>query len=43
MMRQAEFEQHVGQDNICENIAAALERARAVHEEMTTPPVPAIT
>jgi hypothetical protein len=26
-MGQAEFEEHVGRDNICPNIAAALERA----------------
>jgi sulfate permease, SulP family len=30
-MRQAEFEQHVGKENICPHIAAALERARAVY------------
>ena len=28
LMRQAEFEQHVGRENICPNIAAALERAK---------------
>jgi hypothetical protein len=29
-MRQAEFEQHVGQANICENFHAALERGIVV-------------
>jgi len=28
LMRQAEFEQHVGADNICANVAAALDRAK---------------
>jgi SulP family sulfate permease len=32
LMRQAEFEQHVGAENICPNVAAALERAAAIHE-----------
>jgi len=31
-MRQAEFERHVGRDNICEHVLAALGRARALHE-----------
>jgi SulP family sulfate permease len=31
-MRQAEFEQHVGRENICPHIKEALERARALHE-----------
>jgi len=31
LMRRAEFEQHVGQENICANIEAALERAKALH------------
>jgi SulP family sulfate permease len=39
LMRQAEFEQHVGQENICENISRALERARIVHEQMSAIPV----
>ena len=43
LMRQAEFEQHVGQENICDNIAAALARARAVHEQMAAPSIPATT
>jgi len=29
-MRQAEFEQHVGGENICANVAEALERAKAL-------------
>ncbi len=33
LMQQAEFEQHVGPDNICPHIAAALERAKAVYEK----------
>jgi SulP family sulfate permease len=33
LMRQAEFERHVGRENVCPHIAAALERARAVHEK----------
>jgi len=28
LMQQAEFEQHVGRENICENVEAALDRAR---------------
>ena len=35
LMRQAEFAQHVGQENVCENITQALERARLVHEQMS--------
>jgi sulfate permease, SulP family len=30
LMQQAEFEEHVGRDNICPNIAAALNRAEQV-------------
>jgi len=33
LMRQAEFERHVGRENICPHIAAALERARAAYEK----------
>jgi sulfate permease, SulP family len=33
-MHQAEFEEHVGKDNICGSIAEALERASKVYEEM---------
>ena len=35
LMRQAEFEQHVGAENICLNVAAALERAEAIFLERT--------
>jgi hypothetical protein len=31
LMRQAEFEKHVGRSNICEDFHAALERAIIVH------------
>ena len=34
LMQQAEFEEHVGKNNICGSIAEALERAREVHEQM---------
>jgi SulP family sulfate permease len=34
LMRQAEFEQHVGPGNICPSIADALERAKKLHLEM---------
>jgi SulP family sulfate permease len=34
LMQQAEFEDHVGKNNICGSIAEALERAGAVYEEM---------
>jgi sulfate permease, SulP family len=33
LMRQAEFEQHVGAENICENVTKALERAQQIHEQ----------
>lgn len=32
LMHQIEFEQHVGRENICPHITAALERAKAVHK-----------
>lgn len=35
LMRQAEFEQHVGKTNICENFHAALERAIVVQFNMS--------
>jgi SulP family sulfate permease len=44
LMRQAEFEQHVGPGNICPSIADALERAKKLHaemEEQSLHPVPA--
>lgn len=34
LMHRAEFHQHIGADNICENIDAALKRAVALHQEM---------
>jgi SulP family sulfate permease len=33
LMRQAEFERHVGAENICANIAEALERAAEVYQQ----------
>jgi len=33
LMRQSAFERHVGRDNICPNVLAALARARALQEE----------
>jgi SulP family sulfate permease len=32
LMRQSEFELHVGRENICPHISAALERADALHQ-----------
>ena len=32
LMHQGEFERHVGSENICDNVLAALDRARAIHE-----------
>lgn len=37
LMRQAEFEQHVGHENICESITKALERAHILHGLMAAP------
>jgi SulP family sulfate permease len=34
LMRQAEFEQHVGSQNLCANVGEALHRARTVFEEV---------
>ena len=34
LMQQAEFEQHVGAENICPHVAAAIERARTLHSEL---------
>jgi len=41
LMRQSEFEQHVGAENICANVTEALARARALYPEIaeTAPPV----
>jgi sulfate permease, SulP family len=33
LMREAGFERHVGAENICENITAALQRAEKIHSE----------
>ncbi len=38
LMRKAEFELHVGAENICPNVAAALERARAVFPSVADHP-----
>ena len=43
LMRQSEFERHVGRENVCPHITAALERAKAVYEksaEPMSPPAP---
>lgn len=34
LMKQAEFEQHVGSENICASVEEALERARNLHATM---------
>jgi SulP family sulfate permease len=34
LMRQAEFEQHVGHENICLNVAEALNRAKTLFDEL---------
>ena len=34
LIRQAEFEQHVGKENICDNVQEGLTRARALYAEM---------
>ncbi|MCC7424860.1 MAG: sulfate permease [Planctomycetaceae bacterium] len=36
LMQQTEFERHVGQDNICPHIQAALDRAKSLHEGILT-------
>src|ERR1700692_4062485 len=33
LMTQASFAQHVGEENICPHVSAAIERARVVHEQ----------
>ena len=38
LMHQAEFERHVGRDNICPNVQAALARAEALHQEFYSEP-----
>jgi len=37
MMQQAEFEQHVGAENVCANIAEALERAKVLCPQVAGP------
>jgi SulP family sulfate permease len=37
LMHQVEFERHVGRDNICAHITAALARAKVVYETTGTP------
>jgi sulfate permease, SulP family len=37
LMRQTEFQRHIGRENICGSIAEALERARILFPEATTP------
>jgi SulP family sulfate permease len=32
LMRQAEFYRHIGRENLCLNIEAALDRAKAIHQ-----------
>jgi len=34
LMKQSDFEEHVGSQNICANVAEALERAKIVYEEI---------
>jgi sulfate permease, SulP family len=34
LLQRAEFKDHVGRENICDNVAEALERARVIHVEM---------
>ncbi len=34
LMQQGEFEEHVGRENICQNIAHAIERAEQLHREI---------
>src|SRR5271168_173922 len=41
LMQQAEFAQHVGAENICANIAEALERAKALWPQVTGGNLPA--
>ena len=36
LIHQAEFEEVVGAENICDNVLAALQRAKEVHEQMET-------
>jgi SulP family sulfate permease len=38
LMHRAAFERHVGRENICDNVLAALERARGLHEAHASSP-----
>lgn len=40
LMRQAEFDRHVGRENVCANIEEALARARSLHEARAGGPRP---
>jgi SulP family sulfate permease len=35
LMHQAEFEQHVGAENICPHVTAAIQRAQAVYDTLS--------
>jgi SulP family sulfate permease len=39
LMQQAEFERHVGADNICASITGAIARANAIHQSRLRPSV----
>ena len=39
LMQQAEFERHVGAENICPSIADALQRAASLHSAQHTPTI----
>jgi SulP family sulfate permease len=39
LMQQAEFERHVGAENICPSIAQALERAADIYQQLQAAPV----
>lgn len=42
MIQRAEFEEHVGRENICANITQALERADELHRELSLQASPAL-
>jgi len=37
LLREAGFDRHIGAENICENITAALKRAEEIHAQVQTP------
>ncbi len=41
MMKRAEFERHVGAENLCENVEAAISRAAIIHEDTQRGALPA--